>query len=289
MLDAAEDALGELSVLTVAGELVPVATARARPWDVAAANWVATALAVADAHRRRAADRRRQHDHRRHPDRRRARRRDRPQRPRAAAGGRARLHRRAAHQPGGDRAARAGPRRLVPGRRRSSSRSAPTSTSCSAIWRRRPTTARRPTAARPRSRSRASGSPGWSARTSSSSTQARSTRSRRSSTTSSCARSRTRRAGCCRRGAGRRGRLRRLPRPRGRGAPGTSGGRLPHLGPGGGAGRAAGETPVLTVVKVGGGVGADALRALCTTLGELGRAPSAARRARRRRVRRRRP
>jgi (4-(4-[2-(gamma-L-glutamylamino)ethyl]phenoxymethyl)furan-2-yl)methanamine synthase len=29
---------------------VPTAAARARPWDVAAANWVATALAVADAH-----------------------------------------------------------------------------------------------------------------------------------------------------------------------------------------------------------------------------------------------
>ena len=35
-------------MLTVDGELVPVAEARARPWDVAAANWVATALAVAD-------------------------------------------------------------------------------------------------------------------------------------------------------------------------------------------------------------------------------------------------
>ena len=64
---------------------------------------------------RRAADRRRQHDRRRHPDRRRARRGDRAQRPRAAAGRRARLHRRAAHQPRRDRAARAGPRRLVPG------------------------------------------------------------------------------------------------------------------------------------------------------------------------------
>ena len=64
---------------------------------------------------RRAPDRRRQHDHRRHPDRRRAHRRDRPQRPRAAARGRARLHRRAAHQPGGDRATRAGPWRVVPG------------------------------------------------------------------------------------------------------------------------------------------------------------------------------
>jgi (4-(4-[2-(gamma-L-glutamylamino)ethyl]phenoxymethyl)furan-2-yl)methanamine synthase len=52
VLDAAEEALGDrpLSVLTTAGELVPVVTARARPWDVAAANWVATALAVADAH-----------------------------------------------------------------------------------------------------------------------------------------------------------------------------------------------------------------------------------------------
>ncbi len=52
VLDAAEEALGDrpLSVLTTAGELVSMAAARARPWDVAAANWVATALAVADAH-----------------------------------------------------------------------------------------------------------------------------------------------------------------------------------------------------------------------------------------------
>jgi probable H4MPT-linked C1 transfer pathway protein len=52
VLGAAEDALGErpLSVLTTAGELVSMGEARARPWDVAAANWVATALAVADAH-----------------------------------------------------------------------------------------------------------------------------------------------------------------------------------------------------------------------------------------------
>jgi probable H4MPT-linked C1 transfer pathway protein len=52
VLDAAEAALGgrPLSVLTSAGELVPVETARARPWDVAAANWVATALAVAERH-----------------------------------------------------------------------------------------------------------------------------------------------------------------------------------------------------------------------------------------------
>jgi 5-(aminomethyl)-3-furanmethanol phosphate kinase len=35
--------------------------------------------------------------------------------------------------------------------------------------------------------------------------------------------------------------------------------------------RAAGGTAVLTVVKVGGGVGDDALPALCTALGELGR------------------
>src|SRR4051794_9216099 len=50
VLEAAEAALGELSVLTTAGELVSVAAARARPWDVAAANWVATALAVAGTH-----------------------------------------------------------------------------------------------------------------------------------------------------------------------------------------------------------------------------------------------
>jgi probable H4MPT-linked C1 transfer pathway protein len=52
VLDAAQDALGDrpLSVLTTAGELVSVEAARARPWDVAAANWVATALAVAEAY-----------------------------------------------------------------------------------------------------------------------------------------------------------------------------------------------------------------------------------------------
>ncbi len=51
VLDAAEEAFGDrpLSVLTTGGELVSVAAARARPWDVAAANWVATALAVAQA------------------------------------------------------------------------------------------------------------------------------------------------------------------------------------------------------------------------------------------------
>jgi probable H4MPT-linked C1 transfer pathway protein len=51
VLDAAQAALGDraLSVLTTEGELVSVAAAQARPWDVAAANWVATALAVAQA------------------------------------------------------------------------------------------------------------------------------------------------------------------------------------------------------------------------------------------------
>jgi len=52
VLDAAQAALGDgaLSVLTTTGELIGVEEARARPWDVAAANWVATALAVAEAH-----------------------------------------------------------------------------------------------------------------------------------------------------------------------------------------------------------------------------------------------
>ncbi len=52
VLDAVEDALGDrpLSVLTTAGELVSMTAARERPWDVAAANWVATALAVAGEH-----------------------------------------------------------------------------------------------------------------------------------------------------------------------------------------------------------------------------------------------
>ncbi len=49
VLDAAEDALGSVSVLTTAGELVSLQAARARPLDVAAANWVATSLAVAGA------------------------------------------------------------------------------------------------------------------------------------------------------------------------------------------------------------------------------------------------
>jgi probable H4MPT-linked C1 transfer pathway protein len=51
VLDAAEAAFGNPSVLTTAGELISVEEARARPWDVAAANWMATALAVAGAHR----------------------------------------------------------------------------------------------------------------------------------------------------------------------------------------------------------------------------------------------
>ena len=50
VLDAAEAALGDVRVLTTAGELVSLETARARPLDVAAANWVATALAVAAEH-----------------------------------------------------------------------------------------------------------------------------------------------------------------------------------------------------------------------------------------------
>jgi (4-(4-[2-(gamma-L-glutamylamino)ethyl]phenoxymethyl)furan-2-yl)methanamine synthase len=52
VLDAAEAALGarQLLALTTAGELVPVPEARARPLDVAAANWVASALAVAGLH-----------------------------------------------------------------------------------------------------------------------------------------------------------------------------------------------------------------------------------------------
>ena len=50
VLDAAEYVFGDPSVLTTTGELVSVEAACARPWDVAAANWVATALAVAGEH-----------------------------------------------------------------------------------------------------------------------------------------------------------------------------------------------------------------------------------------------
>ena len=119
VLDAVEAAVaGPVLAFTTAGELVSLAEARARPLDVAAANWVASALAVGALHPdalmldvgsttadvipiaagRVAAAR--------------------SQRPRPAPGGRARLHRRAAHQPRDDRAARPGPRALVPGRLR---------------------------------------------------------------------------------------------------------------------------------------------------------------------------
>ena len=111
-------------------------------------------------------------------------------------------------------------------------------------------------------------------------------RSRRSCTASSCASSRTRRAGCSaplaadapvvavgsgaflgREVAARLGRaVADVPAPWG--ATGRRGGARRR------AGRAAGGAPVLTVVKVGGGLGRgagdDALRALCATLGELG-------------------
>ena len=50
VLDAVEEVFGDARVLTTAGELISLEAARARPWDVAAANWIATALAVADEH-----------------------------------------------------------------------------------------------------------------------------------------------------------------------------------------------------------------------------------------------
>jgi len=51
VLDAVEAAVpGRVLVVTVGGELVSLAEARARPLDVAAANWVASALAVGALH-----------------------------------------------------------------------------------------------------------------------------------------------------------------------------------------------------------------------------------------------
>jgi probable H4MPT-linked C1 transfer pathway protein len=51
VLDAVEAAVpGRVLALTTAGELVTLAEARARPLDVAAANWVASGLAVAARH-----------------------------------------------------------------------------------------------------------------------------------------------------------------------------------------------------------------------------------------------
>ena len=221
---------------------------------------------------RRAAHRRRQHDRRHRPDRRRARRRDRAQRPGAAAGRRARLHRRAAHQPRGDRAARAGPRPVVSGlvrvlrhQRRHASRARPSGAGGVRLPHAR-TAVPRP------SPSRASASRGWCAPTSSSSARATSTRSRRSCTASSFVRSRTRRA------------ARQLPP----GAPVVAVGSGAFLGRevaarlertvadapvgrdgqrGGarrGAGRAAGGA-VLTVVKVGGGLGRRRAAGHCAT------------------------
>src|SRR5688572_3625455 len=43
VLDAVETVFGEARVLTTSGDLISVEAARGRPWDVAAANWVATA------------------------------------------------------------------------------------------------------------------------------------------------------------------------------------------------------------------------------------------------------
>ena len=50
VLDAVEAVFGDARVLTTSSDLISVEAARARPWDVAAANWVATALAVAGEH-----------------------------------------------------------------------------------------------------------------------------------------------------------------------------------------------------------------------------------------------
>jgi probable H4MPT-linked C1 transfer pathway protein len=51
VLDAVEAAVpGRVLAFTTAGELVPLAEARARPLDIAAANWVASALAVGALH-----------------------------------------------------------------------------------------------------------------------------------------------------------------------------------------------------------------------------------------------
>ena len=139
VLAAAEEALGDrpLSVLTTAGELVPMGEARARPWDVAAANWMATALAVADALPRRAADRRRQHDRRRRPDRRAGASR-RPGTTTSSACRRASSSTPACCAPTSRRSRRACRSAAAGARwRRSTSRSAPTSISSSAISRRR--------------------------------------------------------------------------------------------------------------------------------------------------------
>ena len=198
MLDAAQDALGDrpLSVLTTAGELVSVdggagAAVGRRRRQLGGDG----ARGRRDAPRR-AAHRRRQHDRRHRPDRRRPRRRDRPQRPGAAAGRRARLHRRAAHQPRGDRAARAGPRRLVPGvvgvlrdQRRRPSRPRPPGAGG----------LRLPDARRPRRHGRVRARahrPAGVLRRRAARRRRRSTRSRPTCTASSCASSRRRRAGC---------------------------------------------------------------------------------------------
>ena len=186
---------------------------------------------------------------------------DRAQRPGAAAGGRARLHRRAAHQPRGDRAARAGPRRLVPGGvgvLRDQRRRPPRPRPSDAGGVRLPDARRPPGHGR---RSRASASPGWCAPTPSSST-----RGEIDAIAAFLHGEQVRQIEAAARrvqrplppdGARRRGRLRRLPGARGRRAARASGRRRAHgARPAGrGARRAAGGAPVLTVVKVGGGLG----------------------------------
>ena len=185
VLDAVEAALpGPTLVFTTAGDLVSVAEARERPLEVAAANWVASALAVGAVH----------------PDALMldvgsttadvipiaggARRRRGPHGPRPPARRRAPLHRRAAHEPRDDRAARPGARAAGARSPPSCSRSPPTSTCPRATSRPRPTRARRPTDARRPSPAPASASPGSSAPTPTSSRPPRSTRSPPSSTPS---------------------------------------------------------------------------------------------------------
>ena len=192
VLDAAEEVFGDPRVLTTAGALISVDAARARPWDVAAANWVATALAVAGEH------------------------------PdallidvgsttadvipiaggRIAASGRNDLERLLAAfvYTGVVRTNLAAIAPRVPLR----GGWCPVASELFAISAdvhlvlghlelvRLPDT---PTAGRPRSNSLASGSPGWCAPTSTSSAKRRSTRSRLTSKASRCARSRRRRAG----------------------------------------------------------------------------------------------
>ena len=163
-------------VYTVDGRFVTPAEARARPLEVGASNWAATATLVARLVAGRDPGRHRHDVDRHHSDRRRPGGGAGPHRPRAAAERRAGLHRRGADAGGGAGARGAALGRAAPPSRPRDSPPSATRTSGSGGSPRRTTPRRPPTAGRRPASSPASGWRGWSAATARCSTTRRSTR-----------------------------------------------------------------------------------------------------------------